>query len=72
MYVFIYNYVDVKLNQMTLKKLASDFAVPYEQTLPLIVQHGDARPTPLSESSPLPPEELSAVQAQINDSPAPA
>lgn len=57
---------------MTLKKLASGFAVPYEQTLRPIVRHGGALPTPLSESSLMPPEELSAVQAQINDSPAPA
>lgn len=57
---------------MTLKKLASGFAVPYEQTLPPAGQHGDVPPTPLFESSLLPPEELSAVQTQINDFPTPA
>ncbi len=56
---------------MTLKKLASGFAVPYGQTLHPVVRHGDALPTLLSESSLMPPEELSAVQAQINESPAP-
>jgi len=57
---------------MTLKKLTSGFAAPYEQTPPPAGRHGDAPPTPLSGSFLLPPEELSAVRAQINDSPAPA
>ncbi len=65
-------HVDIKQKYMTLKKLASGFAVPYGQTLRPTVRHGDALPTLLSESSLMPPEELSAVQAQINESPAPA